>query len=270
MTALATAEFFGTAVSILDHQRRRWLTARDVGLCLGYAPEKASTSISNLYKRHEDDFTDEDTCSIKLMEQVQSREVRIFSASGCVTLAWLSATPKAKEFKRWAKDNLAAQMNGELVALSLDEVNTLVDASRPGADGAEARRKAKEVFSRFSPNGAPVPAGRLPAPKVTRALELDVLTRFAGGATLSEIAQATGVSKATASMISHGRYRFVPGAGEDLTTPELLRAVTQRHIARDMERLAQKYCSSLANRRLESELDEAGNRFVSRWQALEG
>lgn len=235
MTALATAEFFGTAVSILDHQHRRWLTARDVGLCLGYAEEKASTAISNLYKRHEDEFSDQDTITIKLMENPKggNPNTRIFSASGCHLLGFFANTARAKEFRAWAKRVLT-------------EVAAVV----------------------VTP--APLSAGRLPAPKVTRALELDVLTRFAGGATLSEIAQATGVSKATASMISHGRYRFVPGAGEDLTTPELLRAVAQRHIARDMERLAQKYCSSLANRRLESELDEAGNRFVSRWQALEG
>jgi transcriptional regulator with XRE-family HTH domain len=120
----------------------------------------------------------------------------------------------------------------------------------------------------------PAPAARasraLPTPKVTREVELKVLTLFADGASTKEIARACGVSVSTANQICNGRYRFAPGAGTDLTTPELLERVAQRHIARDIEMLTQKYCASAVNKHLEQTLDEAGRRFLGAWTALEG
>ena len=48
MHSITNAEFFGTRVSIIDHLGRRWLTARDVGRCLGYAEDEASRSVIKL------------------------------------------------------------------------------------------------------------------------------------------------------------------------------------------------------------------------------
>jgi predicted transcriptional regulator len=228
------AVFHGQSVTLIHHQGRRWLTAEQIGLCLGYAQDKAGASIRTLYSRHADEFTPEDTGCIKLMlpsgkggEQI----TRIFSHTGCIKLGFFAATAKAKAFRAWAAQTLAG--------------------------GAAAP-------------GAPV-SSLLPTPKVTREVELKALTLFAEGHSLRDIGKALGISAATVSRLTHGTYRFTPNAGADLTTPELLQRVAQRHIARDIEMLTQKYCSSAANKRLEHTLDEAGQRFLGGWQAtLEG
>jgi len=226
------AVFHGQAVTLIHHQGRRWLTAEQIGLCLGYAPDRAADAITTLYRRHADEFTDEDTFTIKLMGNSRGNPTtRIFSHTGCIKLGFFAATAKAKAFRAWAAQTLAG--------------------------GVAAP-------------GAPV-SSLLPTPKVTREVELKALMLFAEGHSLRDIGKALGISAGTVSRLTHGTYRFTPNAGADLTTPELLHRVAQRHIARDIEMLTQKYCASAANKRLEHTLDEAGQRFLGNWQAtLEG
>ncbi len=109
--ALIQAEFFGHPVSILDHAGKRWLTAKEVGRCLGYNDANASTGITNLYNRHADEFTAADTFSIKLMENPKggNPNTRIFSATGCIKLGFFAHTPTAKQFRAWAAITLENQ-----------------------------------------------------------------------------------------------------------------------------------------------------------------
>lgn len=116
MHNLTRAEFLGTPVSILDHAGRRWLTARDVGVCLGYSEEFARQAIIKLYNRHADEFGAEDTCEVNLTSQGQSREYRIFSQTGCILLAMFANTPRAKDFRAWAKRVLAGREAAALPA----------------------------------------------------------------------------------------------------------------------------------------------------------
>ncbi len=150
MQNLIPAEFLGTRVSIIDDQSRRWLPARDIGLCLGYVEDRAGSAINNLYNRHADEFGAEDTCVIKLMIRDQARDVRVFSQTGCILLAMFANTPRAKDFRAWAKQALAAQ------APSVPE--HWADGIRP--------------------------------PRITRAVERHVLELYAAGATLGEIGNA--------------------------------------------------------------------------------
>lgn len=110
MHTLTTAEFHGTPVAIIDHAGRRWLTARDVGRCLGYAEEFSRQAIIKLYNRHADEFGAEDTCEVNLTSQGQSRSTRIFSQTGCILLAMFANTAMAKDFRAWAKWVLAERL----------------------------------------------------------------------------------------------------------------------------------------------------------------
>lgn len=135
METIIPAEFLGTHVDIIDHAGRRWLTAKHIGLALGYSEANASTGITNLYNRHADEFTDADTCTIKLMVQGQMRDVRIFSGPGCNLLGMFANTPRAKEFRVWAKTALAGQSSvpAQASSLSLDlarEMGALRDELR--------------------------------------------------------------------------------------------------------------------------------------------
>lgn len=106
---LIPAEFHGTPLSIIDRAGLKWLTAEQVGRCLGYVDANARKGISKLYSAHADEFTDADTCVVDLATQAQSRAMRIFSGTGCIKLGFFANTPRAKAFRAWASQVLAAQ-----------------------------------------------------------------------------------------------------------------------------------------------------------------
>jgi|GEM_PF-4499104 len=150
------AVFHGQSVTLIHHDGRRWLTAKEIGLCLGYATEKASTAISNLYNRHADEFMHDNTCTIKLMANSRGNPTtRVFSHTGCIKLGFFAATARAKDFRAWAAQTLAGQPL----------------ATQPAARGL------------------------LPAPRVTRSLELVVLTLWADGCPIGAIARQRFLSR---------------------------------------------------------------------------
>lgn len=216
---MLTTKFHDTPVNIISHNGKMWLTAEEVGHCLGYNEANARQGINNLYNRHADEFTEADTCVINLMTQGQMREMRVFSATGCNLLAFFSNTTRAKEFRAWAKQVLV---------------------SAP------------------TPLPAHLPQGRNGRVAITRTVEFHVLTLFVQGLSQKEIARKLGISPSTSCQLLHARYRFTPDAGKDLTTPALLQAVVARHISEDRARLTKKYCASAANQQLEHYLDGAG------------
>lgn len=102
------AEFHGTSVTLIDHAGQKWLTAEEVGQCLGYAEANARQGVNNLFKRHEDEFSGADTSVIKLMTGSRGEQnSRIFSDTGCIKLGFFANTPRAKEFRTWASKVLA-------------------------------------------------------------------------------------------------------------------------------------------------------------------
>lgn len=226
---LITAEFFGSPVSIIDHNGKRWLTAQEVGICLGYNEANARTGVTNLFNRHADEFTEADTCVIKLMTQVQMRETRIFSATGCIKLGFFANTPKAKQFRAWAAQTLEAGGPAPL----------------PQAHG---------------------PA--LPGLKMNRHKERLLMERFAAGETITDAAKALGISRTTASLVLYGKYQFSYGSGDMECSDELIAAVAARHLAIEQERLAlmqeriaQRYLQNANNARLALALGVVGGQL---------
>lgn len=104
------AEFNGTSLNIIDRDGQKWLTAEEVGRCLGYDESNARKGVLKLFERHGDEFSETDTTVVKLTTvDGKNREVRCFSAEGCVLLAMFANSPRAKEFRQWAKRVLASQ-----------------------------------------------------------------------------------------------------------------------------------------------------------------
>lgn len=103
------AEFHGTSITIIERDGQKWMTAEQVGRALGYEEGATRKSVVNLYNRHTDEFTDAETCVIKLMTQGQMRDTRIFSATGSVKLGFFANTRRAKKFRTWASEALVAQ-----------------------------------------------------------------------------------------------------------------------------------------------------------------
>lgn len=227
---LITAEFFGNPVSILDHAGKRWLTAKEVGRCLGYNDANASTGITNLYNRHADEFTEADTCIIKLMVQGQTREVRIFSATGCIKLGFFANTKSAKQFRAWAAQTLEAAAPAPLPAVP--------------------------------------PAPVLPGVRVTRRKERLAMEMFVAGQSPIDIGRAIGLARGTVSQVLWGKYQFSFGAGEPECSRELIAAVAARHLAIEQarlvatqERAAQRYLSTANNQALAEALERVGRQL---------
>lgn len=211
--------FHGQPVKIVMHNGKRWLTAEQVGRCLGYADGNVSQGIINLYNRNKDEFCDTDTLKINLIFNSPQRgnpDTRIFSATGCNLLGFFANTQRAKEFRKWAKDVLAQE------------------AAPP---------------ARFSARGAKL--------TLTREVEVQVLIMFVEGLPICEIARRLKLKKGNVSPVVHGNYRFSPQAGDDLTTPELRQAVADKHMHNERMRFIHKYRASLSNQPLATCIEHA-------------
>lgn len=225
MNQIISAEFFGTPLSIIDHAGRKWLTAEEVGLALGYAEANARIGISNLYNRHADEFTEgDDTCVINLNWRGQQRELRVFSSNGCNLLGFFSSTPRAKDFRAWAKQMLAGRL-----------------AVQPSAP-----RTARGLI-------------------ITRSVERQVLERFVAGMRQSQIVQEMKISFSAVNRLLHGKYQFSLVAGVPECSPELIAAVAARHLEVEQgrlieaqQRIAQKYLANAHNKPLADALDRVG------------
>ncbi len=98
-----------TRVTLITHDNRYWLTAEDVGRCLGYTAGNERQGIIKAFNRHIDEFSEEDTGVVKLTTPGGMQDVRIFSQTGCIKLGFFSNTPTAKQFRKWAARVLAGE-----------------------------------------------------------------------------------------------------------------------------------------------------------------
>lgn len=119
-----------TRVTLISHENRYWLTAEDVGRCLGYGAGNERKGVVSVFNRHSDEFSEEDTCVVNLTTQGQARQIRIFSQTGCVKLGFFSNTPTAKTFRKWAARVLAGEMQPQSSQLAdLAAQNSMLKAA---------------------------------------------------------------------------------------------------------------------------------------------
>lgn len=144
----AALSFHSTTFGIVDHQGQPWLKANEIAQALGYADESA---INRIYARRSDEFTDTMTCSVKLTDQIQTREVRIFSLRGAHLLAMFARTSVAKEFRTWVLDVLEQQSASHSRP---PETTSRIDLARQLAHAATAQ-VYQAVFDAVLKDGAP-------------------------------------------------------------------------------------------------------------------
>jgi len=116
-----------------------------------------------------------------------------------------------------------------------------------------ARRSARKGRARIGTRGV----------RITRTVERECREMFVDGLSLGQIGHYLGISKTVASRLENGKYRFGPDAGVDETTPQLVAAVTARHVADEQERIAERFCASAANQSLVQAMDVAGQRLLA-------
>ena len=62
--------------------------------------------LNTLYRRHADEFSESMTTLVKMQTAGGTQDVRVFSLRGCHLLAMFARTPMAKQFRRWALDEI--------------------------------------------------------------------------------------------------------------------------------------------------------------------
>lgn len=105
-----SVEFHGTSISIIERDGQRWLTAEQAGRALGYEDGNTRKGVLKIYERHIDEFTDAETCVVKLTTGSRGEQsTRIFSATGCIKLGFFANTRQSKKFRHWASEVLASR-----------------------------------------------------------------------------------------------------------------------------------------------------------------
>lgn len=204
--ARATAlSFHSTTFGIVDHQGQPWLKANEIAQALGYADESA---INRIYARRSDEFTDAMTCSVKLTDQIQTREIRIFSLRGAHLLAMFARTAVAKEFRAWVLDLLDHQIDNNAKqpdtrrmeharqlahAATLQVYQAVFDAAIQGDEPAHFTRLLLSFTQgpgdALVPYVKPMEAGAMlmTLPQLTQAIRTDLMV---SDATLAKLAAA--------------------------------------------------------------------------------
>lgn len=84
-----------------------WFTSAEIAKALKY---KKTDSVSQIYARNADEFTDSMTTTLKMKVVRKTGDVemvnRLFSLRGAHLIAMFSNTPVAKEFRKWVLDIL--------------------------------------------------------------------------------------------------------------------------------------------------------------------
>lgn len=217
-TNLNTLEFNGTELQVLQHEGQLWLTAEQVGRCLGYAEDSVRISVVNLYNRSADEFSEYDTCVIKLISQGQGRDTRIFSATGCNLLGFFANTECAKDFRVWAKKMLAGQAvvmqpaPGTPLSLDTAQLARLFDSLEkmvslmPRVLGVMEQMLSAMPKMLEATHPAKRSAGRkkMYAEDVARIKDLS-----ASGYLLDDLVAETGFSQSQCYAVTAGRYKVL-------------------------------------------------------------
>lgn len=129
-TVIDTVTFDNTQLCIIEHDDKPWLAAADLARALGYSDQR---SITKVYSRNEDEFSDEMTMVVKLTTSADyggsiQKTARIFSPRGCHLIAMFARTEKAKLFRKWVLDVLEHYQFGDghgTPVFAVDEPHTL-------------------------------------------------------------------------------------------------------------------------------------------------
>jgi len=217
MTQSHPAEFFGTPVTIIDHAGKKWLTAEEAGRCLGYNEANARQGVNNLFKRHEDEFTEADTAVIKLMTaQKTEQNSRIFSTTGCIKLGFFANTARAKDFRAWAAKVLDAPTALPVAQNPADAALVAVVQAMAQAQTQMLQRVDRlcgvvEKLIETLPAILNAQRPRLRRPPIFEKDLPLILALREQGATLTDIVRSTGFGQTAVWYVLEGRYAVMPG-----------------------------------------------------------
>ena len=145
--------------SPVTRDNQPWFKSSELARALGYSSEKA---VANIYRRNEDEFSNDMSVVINSSTTGIPVMTRIFSLRGCHLLAMFARTPVAKAFRRWVLDVIEQYGDRVPVAhpVTLNEapispeqraeLKLIVDTKVGMVPKAVQRRAYKEIWTRFN------------------------------------------------------------------------------------------------------------------------
>lgn len=240
---LITAEFFGAPVNIIDHDGKRWLTADEIGRCLGYQEASARIAVSNLYNRNINEFTAADTFVIKLMANPQggNPNTRVFSATGCIKLGFFANTTQATRFRNWAAEALESRVEPPLPAVTHSprleaSMKTLADQMGVLAKGMALLTTQHNVTGRYIHALERNQRGTV---KITPEIREQAKAMAAEGMPLADVGRLLRISRTSVSLIVHDKYpeTKVVASAPPPTAGDQINAWIEREEAKVMDAL---------------------------------
>ena len=135
MTSLALS-FNEVNFTPVQQNGQIWLKTSELAEALGYSDQ---SGVTRIYSRNDDEFTQAMSCSVKLTEKGQSREIRVFSLRGCHLIAMFSKTAIAKQFRKWVLDILDREVVSQQIdskqVISVEQCGILYNIVHTRANG---------------------------------------------------------------------------------------------------------------------------------------
>lgn len=103
-------KFEQTPISIVDQEGQPWFLGKDIAKALGFDDPK---HLNQIYNRNAEEFQDVDTriLNLRVQNDIQAREHRIYSKTGAYLVAMFAKTEKAAKFRRWLIDVLEGKVS---------------------------------------------------------------------------------------------------------------------------------------------------------------
>lgn len=151
MTNSVTLHYHQHDMEAVEMGGQMWLRHHQIGAPLGFSDTRA---VINLYNRHADEFTHEETRVVMLPSEGGAQETRVFSLRGCRLLALFARTPQAKAFRKWVLDLLEGRVRPRGLApelgarpLSSDARTALETAMRMIEADHPAQARLREIVA---------------------------------------------------------------------------------------------------------------------------
>lgn len=141
---IKSSKFGEVECDIYSNEKEMFMTAEQLGSCLGY--QYARESINKLVSRNEYLKDEEFSCEVILTSEVGERNTRVFTEDGIYEVTMLAKTEKAKEFRAFIRKLLKSLRKGEtkIIKLSNEQVE-LIEIKKKNADARLRNAKVREA-----------------------------------------------------------------------------------------------------------------------------
>lgn len=166
--------------SPVTRDNQPWFKSSELARALGYSSEKA---VANIYRRNEDEFSNDMSVVINSSTTGIPVMTRIFSLRGCHLLAMFARTPVAKAFRKWVLDVIEqygdrvpveqpVTLNDELIsAAERAELKLIVDAKLSTYPAAVQGKARAEIWAKHNRHFRIAEYSQLPARLMPEARE---------------------------------------------------------------------------------------------------